>query len=58
MRSQKWFSRTWWDFVLHPTLLPFTWNKTNFLASLLRNFPVSPLGGYLNEVLGEGKTSS
>jgi len=58
MRSQKWFSRTWWDFVLHPTLLPFTWNKTNFLASLLRNFPVSSLGGYLNEMLDESKNSS
>jgi hypothetical protein len=51
MSSSKWFSRVWWDIVLHPTLLPFTWNKTGFLASLLRHFPVSSLGGYLDETL-------
>jgi hypothetical protein len=49
----KWFSRVWRDVVLNPFLLPFTLNKSNFLAALLRNFPVSPLGEYLNEVLDD-----
>jgi hypothetical protein len=51
VRPPKWFSRTWRDVATHPLLFPFTVNKSAFLASLLRNFPVSPLGEYLNEVL-------
>jgi hypothetical protein len=53
VRPPKWFARTWRDVALNPLLFPFTVNKSNFLASLLRNFPVSPLGEYLNEVLEE-----
>jgi hypothetical protein len=49
----KWFARTWRDVALYPLLLPFTLNKSAFLASLLRNFPVSPLGEYLDKVLDE-----
>lgn len=35
----------------HPLLLPFLRNKASFLTDLLRNFPVSPLGTYLDESL-------
>jgi len=52
-RPPKWFSRVWPDVVLNPLLLPFTRNKSNFLAALLRNFPISPLGVYLDEVLAD-----
>jgi len=53
VRPPKWFARAWRDVALNPLLFPFTLNKSAFLASLLRNFPVSPLGEYLNEVLDE-----
>lgn len=46
---EHWFSRTWRDVLRHPTLAPFTWNKMGFLKSLLNNFPVAPLGAYLDE---------
>ncbi len=49
----NWPSRIAGDILLHPLLWPFTWNKANFLADLLRNFPVSPLGTYLDEVVKE-----
>jgi hypothetical protein len=39
------------DLILHPQLLPFLRNKSGFLKTLLENFPVSPLGTYLEEVL-------
>ncbi len=39
------------DLVLHPHLLPFLRDKSGFLKTLLRNFPVSPLGMYLDEML-------
>jgi len=39
------------DMILHPQLLPFLRDKSAFLKTLIRNFPVSPLGTYLNEVL-------
>lgn len=38
------------DLFAHPLLLPFMFNKTHFLRALLKNFPVSPLGTYLDEV--------
>jgi hypothetical protein len=47
----QWVPGTWWDVAKHPLLLPFTWNKSGFLATLLRNFPVSPVGTYLDEAL-------
>jgi hypothetical protein len=36
---------------LHPFLWAFTRNKARFLDDLLRSFPVSPLGTYLDEAL-------
>lgn len=39
------------DLLSHPLLFPFTLNKSNFLKTLLKNFPVSPLGTYLDETL-------
>lgn len=39
------------DLLAHPLLFPFTLNKASFLRTLLKNFPVSPLGTYLDEVL-------
>jgi hypothetical protein len=35
----------------HPLLLSFLRNKASFLTDLLRHFPVSPLGTYLDESL-------
>jgi len=45
------FKRLTRDLVLNPHLLPFLRDKSGFLKSLLQNFPVSPLGVYLDEVL-------
>jgi hypothetical protein len=39
------------DLALNPLFLPFLRNKSYFLSDLLRNFPVSPLGTYLDEYL-------
>lgn len=39
------------DLLLNPHLIPFLRDKSGFLKDLLRNFPVSPLGTYLNEKL-------
>ena len=39
------------DLLAHPLLIPFTLDKSNFLRTLLKNFPVSPLGTYLDEKL-------
>jgi len=39
------------DLILNPLFLPFLRDKSAFLADLLRNFPVSPLGTYLDETL-------
>jgi hypothetical protein len=46
-----WAPGTWWDVAKHPLLLPFTWNKSSILTALLHNFPVSPVGTYLDEAL-------
>jgi len=46
-----WASRVGRDVMRNPLLWPFTWNKAGFLTELLRNFPVSPIGTYLNEML-------
>jgi hypothetical protein len=35
----------------NPLFLPFLRDKSFFLAELLRSFPVSPLGTYLEETL-------
>lgn len=39
------------DMIRNPLFLPFLRDKSAFLADLLRNFPVSSLGAYLDEVL-------
>jgi hypothetical protein len=39
------------DLALNPLFLPFLRGKSYFLSDLLRNFPVSPLGTYLDENL-------
>lgn len=39
------------DLALNPLFLPFLRDKSDFLADILRNFPVSPLGTYLDEHL-------
>jgi hypothetical protein len=39
------------DLMRNPLFLPFLRAKSSFLAELLRNFPVSPLGAYLDETL-------
>ena len=39
------------DRILNPHLLPFLRDKSGFLKTLLKHFPVSPLGTYLDEVL-------
>ena len=44
-------SRLTRDLIRNPLFLPFLRNKSAFLADLLRNFPVSPLGTYLDETL-------
>ncbi len=45
------------DLIRNPLFLPFLWNKSGFLKTLLRNFPVSPLGTYLDETLQVGQPS-
>jgi hypothetical protein len=42
----------------NPHLLPFLQDKSDFLKTLLRNFPVSPLGTYLDETLASQGTSN
>jgi hypothetical protein len=39
------------DLALNPLFLPFLRDKSDFLSGLLRNFPVSSLGSYLDEHL-------
>ena len=39
------------DLMWNPHLMPFLRDKSGFLKDLLRNFPVSPLGTYLDEAL-------
>ena len=46
------------DLMLNPHLLPFLQDKSGFLKSLLQNFPVSPLGVYLDEMLALQGTSN
>jgi hypothetical protein len=44
-------SRLTRDLMRNPLFLPFLRDKSSFLSGLLRNFPVSPLGAYLDETL-------
>jgi Polysaccharide deacetylase len=50
-RPAHWASRIGRDVMRNPLLWPFTWNKAEFLSDVLRNFPVSPLGTYLDDML-------
>jgi hypothetical protein len=50
-RPPKWFERTWRDVIANPLLLSFTLNKSAFLAAILKHFPVSTLGAYVDEAL-------
>ncbi|MFZ1043498.1 MAG: polysaccharide deacetylase family protein [Anaerolineales bacterium] len=50
-RPAHWASRIGRDVLRNPLLWPFTWNKAKFLTAVLRDFPVSPLGTYLDEML-------
>lgn len=50
VRPEAFLRRMGRDVAAHPLLFPFTLDKSNFLKTLLRNFPVSPLGTYLDEV--------
>ena len=47
----NWPARIARDLLLNPLLWPFTWNKAAFLADLVRDFPISPLGTYLDEAV-------
>jgi polysaccharide deacetylase len=51
VRPRNWPSRLAPDLLRNPLLLPFTWDKARFLADLVRSFPISPLGTYLDEVV-------
>jgi hypothetical protein len=51
VRPPRFLRRTARDLFLRPQLLPFVFDKSNFLKKLVRGFPVSPLGTYLDEVL-------
>ena len=51
VRPEAFLRRLGRDVASHPLLFPFTLNKYNFLKTLLKHFPVSPLGTYLDEVL-------
>ena len=42
------------DVMLNPLLIPFLRDKSGFLKDLLSNFPVSPLGTYLDEMIMHG----
>lgn len=44
-------SRLTRDLMRNPLFLPFLRDKSSFLSELLRQFPVSPLGTYLDETL-------
>ena len=44
-------SRLTRDLVRNPLFIPFLRDKSAFLADLLKSFPVSPLGTYLDEAL-------
>ncbi|MDX9992641.1 MAG: hypothetical protein RBS68_11420 [Anaerolineales bacterium] len=53
VRPSHFHSRMARDLALHPLLFPFTLRKSNFLASLLKHFPVSPLLTYIEETTAQ-----
>jgi hypothetical protein len=50
-RPEAFLRRLGRDVAAHPLLFPFTLDKSNFLKTLLKHFPVSPLGTYLDEAI-------
>lgn len=46
------------DLIRNPHLVPFLRDKSGFLKTLLQNFPVSPLGTYLDEMLAANEQPS
>lgn len=50
VRPYHWPRRIRRDLLMRSLLLPFTRNESRFLKTLLRSFPVSPLGNYLEEM--------
>ncbi len=46
------------NLMRNPHLMPFLRDKSGFLRSLLQNFPVSPIGTYLDETLASQGTSN
>jgi hypothetical protein len=51
VRPEAFLRRMGRDVASHPLLFPFTLKKSNFLKTLLKYFPVSPLGTYLDEAI-------
>lgn len=49
VRPRAFIRRLGRDLLSHPLLFPFTLNKSSFLKTPLKDFPVSPLGAYLDE---------
>jgi hypothetical protein len=49
VRPERFRSRMARDLAAHPLLFPFTIDKSKFLATLLKHFPVSPLLAYIEE---------
>lgn len=50
VRPDRFRTRMARDLAAHPLLFPFTIDKSNFLAALLKHFPVSPLLSYIEEI--------
>ena len=50
VRPESFVRRLGRDLLAHPLLFPFTLKKSRFLTTLLKNFPVSGLASYLDEV--------
>ena len=57
VRPKAFIRRLGKDLLTHPLLYPFTMNKTRFLKSVINNFPISPLGTYLDEIIGNQVTN-
>jgi hypothetical protein len=54
VHPENWPGRILQDLLRNPLLVPFTLNKSDFLRQVVRNFPVSSLGAWLDEALGVG----
>lgn len=53
-RPEDWPGRIRGDLLRNPLLLPFLADKSGFLKQLIGNFPVSPLGAWLDEAIRGG----